>query len=53
VHFVAEGSLGGAAKLAEPLLRRGIARSFRRYHALLARNVEAQSATARPSDAAR
>ena len=53
VHFVAAGELTGAARLAQPLLRRGIARSFRRYHALLAHNVEAQSATARPCDAAR
>jgi len=41
VHFVAEGELTGAARFAEPLLRRGVDRSFRRYHALLARNVEA------------
>jgi carbon monoxide dehydrogenase subunit G len=53
VHFVAEGPLSGPARLAEPLLRRGIARSFRHYHALLARNVEAQGATARPSAAER
>jgi carbon monoxide dehydrogenase subunit G len=46
VHFVAEGELRGAARLAQPFIRRGIARSFRHYHALLARNVEAQSATA-------
>jgi len=47
VHFVAEGQLSGPAKLAEPLLRRGIARSFRPYHTLLAGNVEAQNKTAR------
>jgi uncharacterized protein YndB with AHSA1/START domain len=46
-HFVAEGELTGAARFAEPLLRRGIARSFGKYHALLARNVEA--AAARPA----
>jgi hypothetical protein len=32
------------AKLAEPLIRRGIARSFRHYHALLAENVERAAA---------
>jgi uncharacterized protein YndB with AHSA1/START domain len=41
VRFVAEGRLDGAMGLLEPILQRGIARSFRRYHALLARNVEA------------
>jgi uncharacterized protein YndB with AHSA1/START domain len=41
VRFVAEGPLRGAMRLFEPLLRRGIARSFRRYHALLAEQVEA------------
>jgi carbon monoxide dehydrogenase subunit G len=40
VHFVAEGDLTGLMRLLEPLVKRGIARSFRRYHALLARNVE-------------
>jgi carbon monoxide dehydrogenase subunit G len=40
VHFVAEGDLTGLMRLLEPLLKRGIARSFRNYHALLARNVE-------------
>jgi uncharacterized protein YndB with AHSA1/START domain len=43
VHFVAEGELTGPLRLAEPLLRRGIARTFRRSHALLARNVEARA----------
>jgi hypothetical protein len=41
VIFVAEGELTGAMRLLEPLVRRGIARSFRHSHALLARNVEA------------
>ena len=40
VRFVAEGELTGAMRLLEPVLRRGIARSFRQYHGLLARNVE-------------
>jgi hypothetical protein len=41
VHFVAEGSLHGAMRLIQPVLSRGIARSFRQYHALLAQQVEA------------
>jgi carbon monoxide dehydrogenase subunit G len=41
VKFVAEGDLTGALRLLEPLLRRAVARTFRRSHALLARNVEA------------
>ena len=40
VHFVAVGELTGFARFLEPLLRSGIDRSFRKYHALLARNVE-------------
>jgi uncharacterized protein YndB with AHSA1/START domain len=40
VHFVAEGDLTGLMRLLELLVKRGIARSFRHYHALLARNVE-------------
>jgi carbon monoxide dehydrogenase subunit G len=40
VHFVADGELTGLARLFEPLIRRGVARSFRHYHELLARNVE-------------
>jgi uncharacterized protein YndB with AHSA1/START domain len=40
VDFSAWGDLTGAMRLAEPLLKRGIARSFRHYHELLARNVE-------------
>jgi carbon monoxide dehydrogenase subunit G len=44
VHFVAEGPLTGPMRLIEPLVRRGVARSFRDYHALLARNVEAAAA---------
>jgi carbon monoxide dehydrogenase subunit G len=46
IHFVAEGELSGFARVMEPLLRGGIARSFRKYHALLARNVEARERTA-------
>jgi carbon monoxide dehydrogenase subunit G len=42
VRFVAEGPLRGAMRLLEPLVRSGVARSFRRYHALLAEQVEAQ-----------
>jgi carbon monoxide dehydrogenase subunit G len=41
VTFVAEGPIGGPTKLVEPLIRRGIARSFRGYHRLLAEQVEA------------
>jgi uncharacterized protein YndB with AHSA1/START domain len=41
VHFVAEGELSGPMRLVEPLVRAGVARSFRHYHELLARNVEA------------
>ena len=41
VRFVAEGALTGPMRLAQPLIRAGIARSFRQYHDLLARNVEA------------
>ena len=41
VHFVAEGEIGGPMRLIEPLVSRGVARSFRHYHELLARNVEA------------
>lgn len=41
VRFVAEGDLTGPMRLLEPLVRRGVTRSFRHYHALLARNVEA------------
>jgi Polyketide cyclase / dehydrase and lipid transport len=45
VRFVAEGELSGPGALLAPLLRRGIDRSFRRYHALLARNLEAAGGT--------
>jgi uncharacterized protein YndB with AHSA1/START domain len=41
-HFVAWGDLSGPMRLLEPVLKRGIARSFRQYHELLARNVEAR-----------
>ena len=44
VRFVAEGELTGPMRFLEPLVRRGVARSFRHYHASLARNVEATSA---------
>jgi uncharacterized protein YndB with AHSA1/START domain len=43
VRIVAEGPVTGPMRLLEPLLRRGVARSFRHYHALLARNVEASA----------
>jgi hypothetical protein len=46
VHFVAEGDLTGLMRLLEPLIKRGIARSFRQYHALLARNIETAAPTA-------
>jgi uncharacterized protein YndB with AHSA1/START domain len=41
VNFVAEGRLTGVARVFEPLIRRGVDRSFRRYHELLAAQVEA------------
>ena len=44
VQFVAEGRLTGPMRLLEPLIARGTARSFRHYHALLARNVERAAA---------
>ena len=44
VRFVAEGRLTGAMRLLEPLVERGVARSFRHYHALLARHVETAAA---------
>ena len=49
VRFVAFGELTGLARLAEPLLRRGIARSFRQYHGLLAEQVEARAGEAAPA----
>jgi carbon monoxide dehydrogenase subunit G len=39
-HFAAWGELTGAMRIVEPLVRRGIQRSFRHYHELLAREVE-------------
>jgi carbon monoxide dehydrogenase subunit G len=45
VRFVAEGELTGAMRLFEPLVRRGVARSFRHCHALLARRVETAAAS--------
>ena len=42
VHFLAWGDLHGPLRLLAPVLRIGIGRSFRQYHALLARNVEAR-----------
>jgi carbon monoxide dehydrogenase subunit G len=44
VHFVADGELTGPMRLVQPLVRAGIARSFRQYHDLLARNVERAAA---------
>jgi polyketide cyclase/dehydrase/lipid transport protein len=38
--------LTGLMRLLEPLIKRGIARSFRQYHGLLARNVETAAPTA-------
>jgi len=38
--FVAEGPVSGPLRLLEPLLRRGVQRSFRHYHRLLAEQVE-------------
>ena len=40
VSLIAEGELSGMTRLFEPVLKRGIARSFRQYHALLAEQVE-------------
>jgi uncharacterized protein YndB with AHSA1/START domain len=51
VRFVAEGALTGPMRLLEPVLRRGIARSFRHYHELLARNVEGAAVSAPPGAA--
>jgi hypothetical protein len=44
VTFVAEGPVTGMAKLIQPLIKNGIARSFREYHQLLAEQVEAAPA---------
>ncbi|HEX6461438.1 MAG TPA: SRPBCC family protein [Thermoleophilaceae bacterium] len=41
VTFVAEGPLGGLMRLAEPVLRRAMARQFAGYHEKLRRQVEA------------
>jgi carbon monoxide dehydrogenase subunit G len=41
VTFVAEGPISGPAKLIQPLIKGGIAKSFREYHRLLAEQVEA------------
>jgi len=43
VQFVADGPSTGPMRLVEPLVQRGVARSFRHYHELLARNVEASA----------
>jgi uncharacterized protein YndB with AHSA1/START domain len=48
LRFVAEGELTGVARLLGPLISRGVARSFRQNHALLARNVEAAAAPTLP-----
>ncbi len=47
VRFVAEGELTGPMRFLEPLVRRGIGRSFRRYHPLLPQNVEAAGSALR------
>jgi uncharacterized protein YndB with AHSA1/START domain len=39
VTFVAEGELRGVMRVAEPLLKRGMAREFRGYHRNVQRNV--------------
>lgn len=44
ITFVAEGTFTGPMKLIEPLLKRGIERSFRQYHRLLAEQVESAAA---------
>jgi hypothetical protein len=41
VRFAAEGSLRGASRALEPLLRLMLGRQMTRYHANLRRNVEA------------
>ena len=41
VEFVAEGQLRGLMRIAEPIVRRMIARQFAQYHENLRRNVEA------------
>lgn len=43
VHFVAEGRLRGAMRVAAPIVQRAIDRQFRRYHENLRRNVESVS----------
>jgi hypothetical protein len=45
VHFVAEGPVTGPMRFLEPLLQRGVARSFRKSHELLAQNVEDSART--------
>ena len=40
VRFVAEGPLKGPMRVMEPLVRRGVDRSFRHYHANLTRILE-------------
>jgi carbon monoxide dehydrogenase subunit G len=49
VHFVADGELTGMSRLLEPVIRRGVDRSFRRYHELLAAQVEASAPPPRPA----
>ena len=41
VEFVVEGQLRGLMRIAEPIVRRMIARQFAQYHENLRRNVEA------------
>src|SRR4051795_5137643 len=51
VHFVADGELTGVSRLLAPVIRRGVARSFRPYHELLAAQVEATAPTPAPHPA--
>ena len=39
-RFVAEGEIAGPMRLLSPLLARGVARQFRKYHENLRRNLE-------------
>jgi uncharacterized protein YndB with AHSA1/START domain len=42
VHFVAEGRLGGAMRLLQPVVARAVSRQFAGYHRNLRKNVEAR-----------
>jgi carbon monoxide dehydrogenase subunit G len=48
LNFVAEGPISGPMKLIEPLVKRGIEKSFRHYHELLAGQVEGQATSEKP-----